>query len=135
MTFYHLPNARTFDQAAEMDRLQQAGVCVFCPGHIGEALHRTDHWAVVVNRWPYDNAAVHLLLIPCLHVADLLDLPGDVRDDLWAALGWLRDGYGLASYGLAARCGDCAATGGTVRHLHLHVVVPEAGAKVRFTVG
>ena len=55
------------------------------------------------------------------------------QQDFWAVLGWVRDRYGLHYYGLAARNGDMALTGGTIAHVHVHVIVgdPE-GEIVRF---
>lgn len=128
MPLYHLGNNRTPEQLADMLRLEAAGVCVFCPEQLAadpqqEILHRTAHWTVTPNEFPYAGTALHLLLVPDEHVTDLLDLSAPARDDLWVALRWVRDRYGLAYYGLGIRNGDCRYTGGTVYHLHVHVIV------------
>jgi len=121
---YHLSNYRTDDQLADMLALQAAGVCVFCPEHLDqEVLHRTAHWTVTPNEFPYRGTRLHLLLVPDAHVTDLLDLSPAAQADFWVALGWARQRYALSFYGLGARCGDCGCTGATIEHVHAHVIV------------
>lgn len=117
-----------------MQQLDAAGICVFCPQHLDqEALHRSDYWTVTHNEYPYPGTALHLLLIPRDHVTDLLHLPWPARDDLWRALRWVKDTYQLGHYTLGGRCGDMAATGATIAHVHIHVVVANGnGPPVRF---
>ncbi|MFE3186561.1 HIT family protein [Streptomyces violascens] len=115
------------EQRAEMIRLEDAGTCIFCPGHLASNPERnisfqTEWWSVTENKFPYPDARVHLLLIPTLHVSDLLDLPDAARTDLWVALDRARQAHGLDFYGLGVRCGDCRFTGGTIAHLHIHVI-------------
>ncbi len=138
MTYYHLANHRTAAQLAEMRRLEAAGICLFCPEHLEAAqdqpiVHRTAHWNVTPNEYPYEGARLHLLLVPHAHVTDLVDLPAEAHADLFAALRWVRDEHGLTYYGLGARCGDGAHTGATIAHVHVHVVVGNpSGEPVRF---
>jgi diadenosine tetraphosphate (Ap4A) HIT family hydrolase len=133
MALYYPVNHSTAEQLEEMRRLEAAGVCLFCDPHLEadgwhRVLHRSAHWRVTPNRYPYRGTKHHLLLVPTDHVADLLDLPAAARDDFWTALGWIRATYELGFYGLAARCGDCRYTGGTVVHLHVHVIVGDVDA-------
>jgi diadenosine tetraphosphate (Ap4A) HIT family hydrolase len=134
MPLYHLANHRTAEQLAEMRRLEAAGICLFCPQHLADhqpVVHRTAHWSVTPNEFPYPNTSLHLLLVPDAHVTDLLDLPGDAQADLFAALRWVRDTHRLTHYGLASRCGDCAYTGATLTHVHAHVVVGDDSGAVK----
>ena len=85
-------------------------------------LHRTAHWSVTPNKFPYRGTRLHLLLVPDEHVDDLVDLSPRSQQDFWAALRWVRDEHGLDHYGLAARNGDCGFTGGTIRHVHVHLL-------------
>jgi len=139
VSLYYPANARSAAQRAEMARLEAAGVCLFCPGtadgqDIG--VHFTDHWQVRPNVYPYDGARLHLLLVPDVHVTSLLDLPVQVQDDLWAALAWVESRYMLTSWTVAARNGACCDTGGTIEHLHLHVIVADPeGPPVRLSIG
>jgi ATP adenylyltransferase len=128
MSFYYLGNARTDEQRADMLALEASGACVFCPEQLAAdenqpILHRTPLWTVTPNEFPYPGTKLHLLLVPDEHVTDLLDLSPAAQADFWAVLGWVRDRYGLAYYGLGARNGDPRFSGGTIYHVHVHVIV------------
>jgi diadenosine tetraphosphate (Ap4A) HIT family hydrolase len=126
MTLYYLDNHRTEEQLADMRRLEAAGVCIFCPDSGNEPterliIHRTAHWTVRRNLFPYRGTRVHLLLVPDEHVTDLADLSPAAQADFWAALAWTRDEHRLTHYGLVTRNGLCEYTGGTIRHVHVHI--------------
>jgi ATP adenylyltransferase len=126
--YYYFANYRTEEQLAEMRRLEATGVCLFCPTNLGqnqEVVHRTDHWSVTPNRFPYRDTRLHLLLVPHAHVTDILDLEPAAQADFFTALGWVRGQHDLRYYALDSRCGDdaCAHGGSTIRHLHVHVIV------------
>lgn len=127
MPLYHPDNYRDPQQLAKMLRLEAEGICIFCPdaaeGITGKAVHRSAHWTVAPNDYPYRGTRLHLLLVPNEHVTDLLDLSPAAQADFWSALGWVREHHRLTYYGLGARNGDCACTGGTIYHLHVHVLV------------
>lgn len=136
---YHLGNSRHPEQRAVMERLDAAGDCLFCdPDRDGDdrpvVVATFGPWMVVHNRYPYARAALHLLLIPRQHVTDLADLDASTAAALPRALWEVRRMYRLTSYSLGVRCGDMAATGATIAHLHLHLVVgdPRAERGVRF---
>lgn len=137
---YHLGNARCDEQRAYMRQLEADGICLFCPQALADdpnqvVVHRTAHWAVTPNRFPYRDTIRHLLFIPDEHVADLVELSVRAQQDFWVALEWARRRYGFTYYGLAARNGDPMRTGGTIAHLHMHVIVGDPnGGPVRFKV-
>ena len=140
MSLYYLGNARSEEQRAYMRELEADGVCLFCPERMAadpeqEILHRTGHWTVTPNKFPYAGTTLHLMLVPDEHVTDLLDLSGAAQQDFWTALRWVRDRYDLTYYGLGARNGECRHTGGTIAHVHVHVIVGDpAAGPVRFKV-
>lgn len=128
MSLYYLGNSRASEQLSEMRQLETEGKCLFCPEQLDaypaqRVLTKINGWSVTENRYPYKGARLHLLLIPRLHVSDILALPPDLLADFWLALAWVKNNYALAFYGLGIRCGDCRYTGGTIQHLHVHVVV------------
>jgi ATP adenylyltransferase len=128
MPLYHLSNSRTPEQLEDMLRLESAKVCIFCPANLDEdadqrVVYRNDHWTVTPNKFPYTGTKLHLLLIPHAHVADLVELESDSHAAFWPALAWIRDHYGLTSYGVGARNGDGRFTGATIEHVHVHVIV------------
>jgi diadenosine tetraphosphate (Ap4A) HIT family hydrolase len=140
MNLYHLGNSRGDEQTGYMRELEAAGICVFCPEHLEAdpdqvVTHRTAHWTITPNKFPYASTTLHLMLVPHEHVADLLDLTEAAQRDFWTALGWIRKTYGLTYYGLGARNGDPRFTGGTITHVHVHVIVGDPnGEPVRFKV-
>jgi diadenosine tetraphosphate (Ap4A) HIT family hydrolase len=124
VSFYCVGNARYADQAERMRELEAAGVCLFCPGNDDpDVVLQERDWVVRRNAYPYRNTRLHLLVVPRRHVADLLDLTDAELAGFWSVGRILRERYDLAFYGLGARCGDCRYTGGTIAHVHVHLVV------------
>lgn len=144
--FVNLEYARFKDQCAVMKRIQQEGVCPFCPenrvsGEISEPLKRGNYWTLVPNRWPYEFTTLHAMLILERHIRFFDELrPAEVAE-LVELLGWARKDYGLSAYSLGVRCGNPCLTGATVDHLHIHLVVadPETEKpgyeRIRFAMG
>jgi diadenosine tetraphosphate (Ap4A) HIT family hydrolase len=133
VSLYCLGNARGEQQRREMEDLDARGVCLFCPDELvadpGQPIVvATEHWNVTPNEFPYAGTRTHLLLVPREHVTDLLDLSSEAQVDFWVALAEVRRRYDLAFYGLGARNGDCRFTGGTIAHVHVHVVVGDVDA-------
>ncbi|NJC72875.1 HIT domain-containing protein [Planosporangium thailandense] len=128
MALYQLDNFRHPEQLADMQALENAGICIFCPQHLTTdpnhpVLHQTAHWVVTTNKYPYAETRLHLLLVPRAHVEDLLDLEPAARDEYWTVLRWVRDTYGLTFYSIGSRNGDGRYTGSSIAHVHVHVVV------------
>jgi ATP adenylyltransferase len=128
MALYYLGNHRTDDQLQEMLRLEAAGVCVFCPRQLFDdpgrpAVLRTTHWTAITNQYPYRGTSLHLLLVPDQHVVGMTDLGQDQREDFWRVMTAVQARFDLAYYGLGVRNGDPMFTGGTIYHLHVHVIV------------
>lgn len=133
MSLYCFEHARTPEQLAEMQRLDAAGVCLFCPEYLAShpvqrTLFSTRHWTATPNEFPYPGTRLHVLLVPHEHAADLLELSEQARGDFWVALARLAGHYHLQHYGLGVRNGDCRLTGATIAHVHAHVLVSATGA-------
>lgn len=131
MTLYYLGNARSQEQYDEMVRLEAAGECLFCPERLyppvtDRVLLRNAEWAVVRNDFPYPGTSHHYMLIPRLHVERLNDLSVEAFAALHEILREFVEDLGLEYYGLGSRNGDPAHTGGTIRHLHLHLIVGDS---------
>ncbi|MCE0537240.1 HIT family protein [Kineosporia rhizophila] len=135
---YYLGNTRTEAQAERMRELEEAGICLFCSPTIDQEpaeglVLANEHWVVRHNDFPYRGARLHLLCVPRRHVTDLVDLPDAALADYWQVIRTLRERFGLTYYGLGVRCGDCAYTGGTIAHVHAHLIAgdPESEHPVR----
>jgi diadenosine tetraphosphate (Ap4A) HIT family hydrolase len=112
-----------------MTRLEAAGICLFCPAGLRESeqpiLLETSHWTVTLNAYPYPGTAFHALLVPHQHASDMLDLGSAAQHDFWSALATIRERHDLTYYGLGVRNGDCRFTGGTIAHVHAHLIVAD----------
>jgi diadenosine tetraphosphate (Ap4A) HIT family hydrolase len=125
VSLYFLGNARTPEQVADMQRLEDEGRCLFCPDQLESQqrlLHRTEHWMVTPNKYPYRGTRMHVMLLPDEHVDDLADLSEAAQRDFWRVLDWVKVHYGLKFYGMVVRNGLSEYTGGTVRHVHVHIL-------------
>ncbi len=123
---YYARNSRGDRQTRAMQDLAERGVCLFCelPARAEQpVLYEGRHWFVTGNLYPYKGTRLHLLLVPREHVRDVLDLTKAAQGDLWPTLAWVRERYQLEHYGLGSRNGDCRYTGGTIAHVHVHVLV------------
>lgn len=136
MSLYCLENHRTEEQLLRMRDLERRGVCLFCPDGLAEhsGLEPVWHgggWTIAPNDFPYKGTTLHLLLIPSEHVTDMADLSDEARAGFFDALVFAREKYDLDGYGLGVRNGRCELTGGTIRHLHAHLLVgdPDTAAE------
>ena len=108
--------------------LEEAGgdqKCPFCNLPGDNKLVATTHWWTMIEcRWPYENAEVHLILIPNRHIEDIMDVGqndwGEVNSLIFMAMKiypTLKIGGGLA-----VRFGTNS--GVTIKHLHFHLIAP-----------
>jgi len=142
-----LSNARLAEQHEVMEGILDDGVCPFCVESLAKyhkrpIYERGKFWTVTENQWPYADTNFHLLMIAREHVETLSDFGGRIGP-AFAELGKLSAKYlglyGTNTAGLGMRIGNPAETGGTVRHLHAHLlqVDPNAapGTKVKMKLG
>lgn len=145
MQLYCMSNHRTAEQLAEMQRLEAAGICLFCPGGPRDDAHKravvweNRHWTVLPNDFPYKGTRLHLLVVPHKHVNDMLDLDEESLSDFWDVLKVIRERFNLEHYGLGVRNGNCSFTGATIAHVHAHILVgdpalePEVPVRMKFS--
>lgn len=127
MSLYNLPAARTPEQLEMMKDLEDREVCIFCPEHIQEEDSspieiETDHWMVKKNTFPYKDTRVHLLAIPKVHVSTLSALGKLAQVDFFDVISQCETMYDLHSYALVVRSGDMRNNGGSIEHLHAHII-------------
>jgi ATP adenylyltransferase len=127
MSQYHKAAARSKEQLEEMLRLEKEGKCIFCPQFIKEDVQplelETRHWMVKKNRFPYENTKLHLLLIPKKHVKIISELPKAARESFLDVVALCEKKYQLNSYAIGFRSGDMSFNGGSIEHIHAHLVV------------
>ncbi len=138
---YNVDAARSAEQRRYMQELEAAGVCVFCPEHVA-AHHREPvehtgrHWYVTKNDYPYDGAAAHYLVVSNLHVVSFDELPDEAGAELWEIKRTLKSQLAPTALATVERSGNMLDNGGSVAHLHVHLVALDAApsATVRFRV-
>ena len=138
---YNLDAARSAEQRGYMEELEAADVCVFCPEHVAEhhrepVEHSGRHWYVTKNDYPYEGAAAHYLVVSNAHVTSFDELPDDAGAELWAIKRMLKAQLEPVALATVERSGDMLYNGGSVAHLHVHLVALEQRptATVRFRV-
>lgn len=143
----NLANARHEDQRALMERIATEGFCPFCPENLERAelepvLKETPHWHVRNNRWPFENARVHLLGIHRTHITCLADITPEAWLELGEITRWVENNYNLQHGGLNMRFGNVDSNGATVAHLHFQIASADITDRnnpqyqqVRFRVG
>jgi ATP adenylyltransferase len=138
---YDLAAARSDAQRKRMENLEAAGICVFCPEHVAEHQpepieHTGNHWYVTRNRYPYKGTATHYLIVARRHVTSFDELPDEAGAELWSIKRMLTDQLEPAAVATVERSGNMLYNGGSVAHLHIHLVALDTSpsATVRFRV-
>ncbi len=125
---YNFARARSEEQRIQMEGLKERGVCAFCLEHLDKE-HRepiefvTEHWVVTKNDYPYKRTRLHLLMLAKKHVKTLADLSPEALSDLTATVVIIEKKWNLSSYAVGIRSGDMFYNGGSVEHLHAHIIV------------
>lgn len=127
MSLYNLGAFRSQEHRDEMVRLDKAGICIFCPKHIHQddekVEEETNNWMVKKNRYPREGSKLSLLFIPKKHVKTISELDKDVMDQFLPLVSKYEKKYKLDSYAIVIRSGDMRYNGGSMEHLHVHLVV------------
>jgi len=124
-----------------MEDLEAAGICVFCEEHLAEhqpepVEHTGEHWYVTKNHYPYEGTQAHYLIVARRHVKSFDELPDKAGAELWAIRRMLTARLAPAAIATVERSGNMLYNGGSVAHLHVHLVAldPSPTATVRFRV-
>src|SRR3990170_4987377 len=113
--------------------------CPFCPDnfkyHKKPILRRYKDWCVTENSWPYENTKYHFIFISREHKENFSDLTDADFNAVRVLANWVIKKNKIKGGGLTFRFGDSVYTGATVRHLHMHLIVPKlASKKLAFSV-
>ncbi len=132
--FINLNNAREEDQVKIMQKIADSDHCPFCSAnlrlyHKQPILHEGQYWLVTTNQWPYKHTKHHLLIIYRQHATKLADLETVAGSELFAIIKELEQKYAFEGGGLALRFGDTDFSAGTVNHLHVQLIIPDAMKK------
>jgi diadenosine tetraphosphate (Ap4A) HIT family hydrolase len=140
---YNVSAGRSQKQVDNMRELEADGTCFMCYDNLlayknNKIEFETTHWIATKNAYPYEHTTLHMLLIPRRHVRSLSDLSKEERADLIEAIVEVEKQFNLDSYAVGMRCGDFRYNGGSVEHLHAHIITGERDLdkfeKVKFKV-
>lgn len=121
-------NTRTVEQVKKMREIEAAGVCPFCYSNLpaygpSEKIREGGYWVVTKNQWPYNNTRVHLVLILKYHAERLSEVTSEAMQEYLEHMQWAEREFDIVGGGFGMRFGDPSENGGTVRHLHAHMIV------------
>lgn len=124
---YNHARARSDAQAERMMDLEKRNVCAFCRENIEtettSAIEiETSNWVVKESDYPYERTKHHLLIIPKTHAKSVADLSNAAQDELIPLVAKIEKRYKLTSYAFVMRAGDMQYNGGSVEHIHAHVI-------------
>ena len=126
-SFVNLKNARVREQYRVMKVAQKGGFCPFCFEHASKSqlepiIKQGKYWHIRKNRWPYKNTQVHLILIYNTHVEKLSEISPDAAKEFFNLTKWIEEEYQIPGGAIGLRFGDIYLNGGTVLHLHAHII-------------
>lgn len=129
----NLKNAHDKKQLEKMVEITKHGVCPFCPKYL-KKYHDTpiikvgENWIITSNDYPYKGTKYHFLLITKKHLNKITQLKPELMVELSKQINWLVKKYKIPGASLVFRFGDTNYTGGTVDHLHCHLIVGGKGS-------
>ena len=100
-----------------------------------EVLFRTKYWNVTKNKFPYDGAELHFLIVAMDPIYDVECMPKEMMEDIQNVWIKLMTDYNIPGGALCFRFGDCGLSGASLKRLHFHLIKPYEEDKVRFPVG
>jgi len=132
--FININNSREKDQTEVMQKIADQAHCPFCEENIrlyhkNPIMMEGKYWLVTKNQWPYKHTKHHLLLIYKKHATKLAELETAAGIELFNMIKDLEKEFKFEGGGLAMRFGDTDFSAGTVNHLHVQLVIPDAMAE------
>ncbi len=146
-TFVLTDRARSEEQMEVLKEIEESGKCPFCTENWSKQLiestlyqYGTQRWLTILNNWPYDNTKLHFVCISRVHAESLNELPDDAGTQLLNILQRIEKDYQIKSGAIFIRFGNPMYNGGSVNHLHAHIIVPDIGPnkdweKIRVKLG
>ena len=128
-----ISNTREVKQREIMEELAQTGECFLCqnvieriakkyPGVATLPIHEGNRWFVKHNDFPYEGAKLHVLIVPKKHTEKLEDLSVEDFTELMEMVAWVNKQFEVKGASLFIRYGNMSYTGGTLAHMHFHIM-------------
>ncbi len=122
-----MANVRTPAYREHMQNTIEKGICPFCELDHSKnvVIKQNRHWRVWVNPFPYDHHEHHLVIANARHITDITKITGDAWVQLGSIVRWCVSEFNIPGGGLVMRFGEPSKSASTLRHLHMHVQVPD----------
>lgn len=125
-----LKNARGAEQSSKMRKAQELGICPFCYEHLGEyhnapIMEEGTFWVVTKNDYPYSGTSHHILFVTKEHIENPHELSAPAQLELFTLFAKITKSLGIRGGAFTMRFGEEELSGGTLPHLHLHLIVPK----------
>jgi len=120
---------RTEEQKALMARIEEDGVCPFCEAyfrkyHPKPIIKETTSWFFTENMSPYEGTVNHFIFVyKPAHIRTTKELSMEARIELFDLIDWAIAEYNIPGASFFMRMGEGGYTGGSVEHLHAHLLV------------
>lgn len=126
--FINLSHTRTEKQKEVMEQIEKDGVCPFCMEHLKKyhqnpIIKEGKWWIITKNDAPYEGSVLHLLFIYKPHAVRLSEINLKAQEELFQFITWAENYFVIGGGSLLIRFGDTNYTGGSVSHLHAHLIV------------
>lgn len=123
----NMHHAHCVDQRAKMKKLLEAGHCPFCPEHLEKyhdnPIETWGPWIVTKNDYPYKGTRLHYLFICRRHITRTEELSPAEWEGLLFLISSFNQKHKVKGGAIVMRFGETDYTGGSVDHLHLHLIV------------
>lgn len=126
-SYLNLSNARNKKQKIRMEKINRDGVCPFCPKdilkyHKMPIFKKGKWWILTKNDFPYKGTSFHFLAIYKKHIKDISEISSEASKELMELFNEIILENKIKGGSLFIRFGDTDYTGGTVEHLHAHLI-------------
>lgn len=137
-----LLNARTFKQYRQYVQDRLNGICPFCDpldAELNKVIRQTNDcfedgdWRIWRNPFPQKHTSTHLIIAPVRHVVRANQMTFNDWQNMTSLIDYAISaiGMGLPGGGVLMRFGDPALNAGSIRHLHVNIIVPDGTGEVR----
>ena len=112
---------------AHMERTIGQGICPFCEPDpkINVCIREGQHWMAWHNPFGYAHHRYHIILATKVHCTEIDELTPRMWVELGEFVTNITDELDVRGGAVVMRFGDPKFTASTLRHLHMHIQVPD----------
>src|SRR5581483_6801784 len=130
----NIGNANTDFKRKVLTRIIEDNVCPFCEEHFLKyhtkpIIKKGKYWILTENFDPYAGSKHHFLAVSRTHIQHAKDLSVAAQNELFKLFLGQAKKFKMKGAAIFMRFGDTEYTGGTVEHLHAHLIAGGNNAK------